>query len=67
MTEKVNRLYKGAKRNYEFIKAYQDADGDKVPNILSNHNLKVIFASIYYGWLIGKYGVDWEANIISKQ
>jgi hypothetical protein len=60
--EKVNRLYEGAVLNDTFIMAVKNADNDVVKptsDILLQH----IIASIYYGWLVSKYGNTWKQYV----
>lgn len=63
MTAEVKKIYKGALTNKEFIKDAYKADGDNPPNIFASSNEKVIYAMIYYGWLVGKYGSEWRLFI----
>tara|TARA_R110000744_G_scaffold357580_2_gene464454 strand:+ start:7849 stop:8082 length:234 start_codon:yes stop_codon:yes gene_type:complete len=60
MTDKVKNIYKKGLKNDEFLFEIEAADGDKKPNLFSSNVEKNIFATIYYGWLVGKYGKDWE-------
>lgn len=63
MTEKVKKIYKSGLKNNEFLQSIKEADGDKKPNMFSSNLEKNIFATIYYGWLVGKYGSDWELKL----
>ena len=63
MTEKIKMIYESGKKNNQFIKDIFDADGDTVPNFFSPDLNKNIFATIYYGWLVGKYGKEWKKNL----
>lgn len=63
MTTKTRIVYKGAIKNKEFLSDIFMADGDKKPGLFSSGVDKTIFATIYYGWLVGKYGEQWEQHI----
>ena len=63
MTEKVKRLYKSAVKNKAFLIEIYEADGDKKPKPLARSEEKLAFAAIYYGWLLGKYGMEWELHL----
>jgi hypothetical protein len=62
MTPRVSKLYEGAKKNKEFLADLLKADGDKAPSVLADNETKVLFSSVYYGWLILKYRdvLNWE-------
>lgn len=60
MSPKVRRIYNAAKKDEKFIDMFYAADGDKVPNMFSDKAEKVLFATMYYGWLISRHGVKWE-------
>lgn len=62
MTPKVTKLYKSALKNDAFLSDMLDADGDSPPSMWDN-NGKTFFATMYYGWIIGRYGTDWEKYI----
>jgi len=62
MTEQVKMLYKSAMKNKEFLKEIKEADNDS-PNFWDDHNTKVLFATVYYGWLVGRYKSDWQSFI----
>ena len=57
MTEKVKKIYKSGLKNNEFLQSIKEADGDKKPNMFSSNLEKNIFATIYYGWLVGFHGI----------
>lgn len=63
MTPKINRIYKSALNNKEYLKAIKEADNDNKPTVLSDELIKHLFATAYYGWLVGKYGNNWELYI----
>lgn len=63
MTTYVRDIYKGGRRNDEFLKAIKDADGDKKPGFFASDLEKHLFAGVYYGWLVNKYGNDWAQNL----
>jgi len=64
MTEKVKKTWKSCIKNKKFQSDAFLADGDKFPSIqrrlFMSDTDKLIWSSIYYGWLVGKYGNDWE-------
>lgn len=63
MTTKIKKVYKSAIKNTRFLQDIKEADNDTKPNFLSSDLEKHLFAAIYYGWLVGKYGNDWELNL----
>lgn len=63
MTNKISRLYKGGSYNEEFLNAINKADGDGKPGFFSDDIEKTLFATVYYGWLVGKYGSNWDLHI----
>jgi predicted 3-demethylubiquinone-9 3-methyltransferase (glyoxalase superfamily) len=63
MTKRIEIIYKSAIKNNKFLNDIKEADGDKKPTIFATEQDKIIFATIYYGWLVGKYGVSWEINV----
>jgi len=63
MTAKVKKIYKSGLKNEKFLQAIKDADGDKKPNIFSDDLEKHLFMSVYYGWLVSEYGIEWESNL----
>ena len=62
MTEKVKKIYESGLKNNEFLWAIKEADRRNKPNMFSSDLEKNIFATIYYGWLVGKYGSDLVKN-----
>lgn len=56
MTEAVKKLYKEALKNKHFnIEAqHSDPEGYEKPNFWSSTELKGVYVSVYYGWLIAK-------------
>ncbi len=63
MTPRFKKIYKSALKNKSFLEAIYEADFDTPPNSFSSDLDKGLFAAIYYGWLVGKYGKEWESNI----
>ena len=63
MTSKVKKLYDSGLKNDRFVNILEDADGDKNPSFFTSENEKIIFATIYYGWLLSEYGLEWESQI----
>ena len=62
MTEKIKGLYKKALKNELFLVSIKSADNDEKPKWYSSELEKNIFATVYYGWLVGLYGNDWKEN-----
>lgn len=63
MTPRIKRIYKSACKNKEFLRAIEEADGDKKPTMFAPDLEKHIFATIYYGWLVSQYGCAWELHL----
>jgi len=63
MNSKIKKIYDSSIKNEFFLNDIESADGDKKPNLFAGEIEKHIFSSIYYGWLVGKYGDDWESKI----
>lgn len=63
MTEEIKIVYKSACNNSEFLFDIAEADDDKKPGIFASELEKHIFATIYYGWLVGKYGKNWKSKL----
>lgn len=63
MDEKVLILYKAGCKNKDFLKDIKKADNDKKPGLFADDITKHIFASVYYGWLVGKYKENWYNNL----
>jgi hypothetical protein len=53
MTPAIKELYKLAKKDTVFLDQFKDADDGPPPNFSSRNFDKIIFATVYYGWLIG--------------
>lgn len=65
MTFEINNLFKGAKNNQTFRKELEAADNNKMSFFISDLE-KHIWASFYYGWLVGKYKDNWKNHINDK-
>jgi len=63
MTTQHSNLYTGGKENQEFLDGIKEADNDNPPSYFADDIEKIIFAVIYYGWLVAKHGRKWESNI----
>lgn len=63
MTERVKKIYKSGIKNNEFLLDIKLADGYEKPDLFDSDEIKTIFATVYYGWLVGKYGKDWSQNL----
>jgi len=54
-------MFEEAKRNNTFKTEAKEADPDKYYfPIFPSRLEKIVIATMYYGWLIGKYGKDWN-------
>ena len=62
MTPEVKRLYNRANKDDLFLQAILEADWDKKPWFFADEVQKVLFATTYYGWLVGRYGKNWNTN-----
>lgn len=60
MKERVTILYKSSVKNKDFLQEIYNADGDEKPGLFASNTDKTIFATLYYGWLVAKYGNDWK-------
>lgn len=57
-------LYDKCKNDHEFLEAIKTADGDNPPDIDASTNDKVVYAAVYYGYLVGKNGPDnWDCEL----
>jgi hypothetical protein len=63
MTPRVKKLYKSAIKNEKFLNAIKEADNDTKPGIFADNNDKVIFATMYYGWIVSEHGIAWELHL----
>jgi hypothetical protein len=63
MTEITKKLFDSGANNSEFLKDIWDADEDVKPGYFAGKTQKLIFASMYYGWLVNKYKKEWEQNL----
>ena len=60
MTKEIKKIYKSGLENYDFLQEIKEADGDERPNLFDDDLIKHFFCNVYYGWLVGKYGVNWK-------
>ena len=58
MTPKVKRTFKAAKADIEFCEAMSTSTGNHVPRFYSDDLIKTLFATMYLGWLLNKWGVS---------
>lgn len=63
MTNKLRIIYESGLKNNQFLMDIHDAGIDKKPTFFSSASEKTAFATVYYGWLVGKYGKEWKANL----
>ena len=58
MTERLEEIYGRAKKDAEFLAAIKSAGGDKPPGIFADRIERIVFAAVYYGWLVARRGDD---------
>lgn len=63
MSTRVKLLLKAGKKNKEFNAAILSADGDKPPGFFASTVDEGIYTTVYYGWLVCKYGDSWEDHL----
>jgi len=63
MHPKVKRVWKACLKDEEFHKMLKLGDDDPKPHRFMLNNVKVIYASYYYGWLLARHGTDWDRYI----
>ncbi len=64
---KVKRNFEASLDNSSFVEELVVADKENLLNSdLSNPVNQSIVAAIYYGWLVAKYGKDWQNHIYDK-
>ena len=63
MTSKLHKVYLAGLKDTEFVNAIKTADNDKKPNCFTSETEKLGFAMVYYGWLVAKYGDNWELSV----
>lgn len=62
MTAKIKKIFSRAKNDELFLKDILHADGDKKPGLLSSDLEDHLFSITYYGWYVGRHGVEaWHA------
>jgi len=67
MTKRVKKIYNSAKSNSLFLQDIYEVDSNNItPEMITTKTKKITFVAIYYGWLIGKYGKNWESHIKNK-
>lgn len=64
MTNRERRLYKSARKNKDFIGEYRQSDLENIlPNLFSDDRERITIANIYYGWLVGKHGINYRNHL----
>ena len=63
MNKQIALLYKHARENENFLKDIESADNDREPSLIASSIEKHVFASTYYGWLVGKFGNKWRTEL----
>lgn len=63
MDSRIREIHKSGLKNEEYLTAIYEADGDKKPHKFSCDLTKHLFATVYYGWLVGKYGNAWKEHL----
>jgi predicted 3-demethylubiquinone-9 3-methyltransferase (glyoxalase superfamily) len=67
MNNKVLNCFHGAMNNQSFLSAVKEADNDEVDHWNTGNDIgKTIWATMYYGWLTAKYGIDWQSHVNDK-
>ena len=66
MTARIKKLYDSGCSNKDFLLDIRSADGDTKPNCFADELERHLFATMYYGWLVGKYGNDWKYHVYQK-
>ena len=62
--ELINNIIKTAKHDELFKSDVIDvSEKVKVPGFFSGNIDKAVFASVYYGWLSGRYGVEFADSL----
>lgn len=61
-SNKINQLYKRAINDDGYIKSIKSADNDTPPGFFASKGEKLVFATAYYGYLVGKYGDMWNES-----
>ena len=62
MNARVQELYDKSLEDKEFLDDIKRADEDNKPSIFARKSEKISFATMYYGWLVGRYKDDWRAK-----
>ena len=60
MTPKVKELYDRATKDEIFLQAILEADWDKKPWFFADEIDKILFSTMYYWWLVGRYENNWK-------
>lgn len=63
MRQQIKEIYESALKNQDFLKDIWEADRDKKPGFFASNLEKHVFASFYYGWLVGKHGKNWRTYL----
>jgi len=67
VSDRVIKLWVGLKYNKPFLEEIKAIDKeDQISIWPSSDIVKTIWACWYYGWLVAKYGKDWENHINDK-
>lgn len=59
----VEKLHNGARINKEFLRAMTEELDSDAPEENDTASDNMVFTAVYTGWLIGKYGKDWESKM----
>lgn len=62
MNLRVKKLYELSIKDETFLSEIEKADNDKKPGPFAPEKLQALFATLYFGWLVGK-GL-WKSEII---
>ena len=64
MTLKILKLYNRACVDTTFINTMKIADNDKPPGTFADELSKHMWAAMYYGYIVAKFGSKWEDALI---
>jgi len=55
------------KKNKTFLRDIKQADDDEPPGFFADTAEQAFFGAVYYGWLIGRYGKQWDNHIYDNE
>ena len=63
MKGKSKILYNAGMNNHQFLKDMRNADKDSIPPKETGIMGQCLLAAAYYGYLVAKFGLDWEKHL----